>query len=466
MFPIILLIIVPSIALVAALLSGPRASRPISIASTLIGFLITAYITYNAFTSSSINIIEKFSYIPSLGIGLSFRINFIAIVLLIMSSIVLLATSVAGNPERDRTRLSSSLILLFQIAAAGLFTSANLFMFFIFWDIGVIAMFFMINILGSANRKIASMEFLIFEIFASMMLLLGIIVLYFYTPGHSLNITTITQTAAALPASIQEIIFVLLFLAFMVNMPLFPTHFWLPDAHSEASTQGSMLLSGVLTKFGGFGMLLLFEMLPIAQSAYIYVAGLAVISIFYSIFVLMRQNDMKRIVAYSTIVEMGIVMLGISALNTFGTNGALYLMLSHGVTIALLFLVVGSMHYIFGDRDIRSLRGVVSGAASSAYAFVAGILAMTGVPLTSGFIADLLLFIGAEQRFGYYGVLPLAAVMLLGAYMYFAVNKSVLSNREKSNVVHVLPRSEKLGYDILLIAAFVFGIFPFIIFRI
>ena len=347
------------------------------------------------YTFGGISISEQYPYIGSFGVSFGLRINTISMVLLIMSSVVLFATALAGNPEKESPRLSSALIALFQMAAVGLFTSANLFVFFIFWDIGVVALFFMINTLGSANRKQASINFLIYEIFASSLLLLGIMLIYFYTPVHSFDIATITSSASLIPASTQAIIFFVLFVAFMVNMPLFPMHFWLPDAHTEASTQGSMLLSGILTKFGGFGMLLLFSMLPISAKYSMYIAVLAGISLFYSVFLLMRQTDIKRIIAYSTIVEMGIVMLGISAGNTFGTYGAAYAMLSHGLTIALMFLLVGVVKHIFGERSILSLKGTVVKAASTTYVFLIGVLAMVGFPLTASFIADILLFIGS-----------------------------------------------------------------------
>ena len=144
----------------------------------------------------------------------------------------------------------------------------------------------------------------------------------------------------------------------MINMPLFPMHFWLPDAHTEASTQGSMMLSGVLTKFGGFGMVL-FSMLPIASKYSLYVAILAAVSTFYAVFILIKQTDLKRIIAYSTIVEMGIIMIGISAGNVFGTFGAVYAMLSHGLTVALMFLAAGVIKHIFGERNISVLKGTV-----------------------------------------------------------------------------------------------------------
>jgi NADH-quinone oxidoreductase subunit M len=379
-----------------------------------------------------------------------------------MSSVVLFAAALSGNTENENGRTPGLLIALFQVASIGLFTSSNLFMFFIFWDVGVIALFFMINILGSANRKVASMNFLIYEVFASSLLLLGILLLYFYTPLHSFDIQYIVANAASIPPRIQAVIFMVLFAAFMVNMPVFPMHFWLPDAHTEASTQGSMLLSGILTKFGAYGMLLLFSMLPIASKYSIYVAALAIVSIFYSVLVLIYQTDIKRIIAYSTIVEMGIILIGISAGNAFGTYGATYAMLSHGLTIALMFLLVGIIKHIFGERSISVLKGTVVDAASTTYAFIVGAFAMIGLPLTAGFIADILLFIGSLQAFGILGLVPIFALVFMGAFMYFVIGKSMLSSsKERSGAVNFASLDQQIGFVILIFFIFMFGVLPF-----
>ncbi|MGD0728929.1 MAG: NADH-quinone oxidoreductase subunit M [Candidatus Micrarchaeaceae archaeon] len=436
-------------------------SRKIAIISTFINMVLTLLIFMSSISAGSVNLSENYMYIPSLGISLGFRVNIISLMLLIMSSVVLFAAALSGNPEKEHTKLSSALILIFQVAAMGLFSSSNLIVFFIFWDIGVIAMFFMINALGSANAKTASMNFLIYEIFASSLLLLGILIIYFYTPVHSFDIQTIISSASSIPVATQSLVFFLIFIAFMINMPIFPMHSWLPDAHTEASTQGSMILSGVLTKFGGFGMLMLFSMMPIAYQYSLYIAAFAMISVFYSVFLLIRQTDIKRIIAYSTIVEMSIILLGISTLNGFGTYGAAYAMLSHGLAIALMFLLIGVIKHLFGERNINALKGIVVNASTTTYTFIIGTLAMIGFPLTAGFIADVLLFIGAFQAFGIYGMIPLIALIIMGAYLYYVINKCMLSAKEHSETVDFIAMEQKLGYAVLVFFIFLFGFLPF-----
>ena len=177
----------------------------------------------------------------------------------------------------------------------------------------------------------------------------------------------------------------------------------------------------------------------------------------------MKQTDIKRIIAYSTIVEMGIIMFGITTLNPFGTYGAVFAMLSHGLAIALMFLLVGVIKHIFGERSISSLKGTVKNAASTTYAFLIGVLAMIGFPLTAGFIADILLFIGGFQAFGLLGLVPLFALFLMGAFLYFVINKSMLSTQDYSQTVSYVGLEQKMGYTLLLFFIFLYGILPFTI---
>jgi NADH-quinone oxidoreductase subunit M len=462
---IILMLFIPTVALVLLAGMGGDFSKRIAVASTLIGVLLVLAVLVQSLAAHSVNVSESYSYINALGITLSFSINVWSLALLLMSSVVLLAAALSGNPEGERPKLSSALVVLFQIAAFGLFSSANLFLFFIFWDMGVIAMFFMINVLGSANRKSASMNFLLYEIFASALLLLGIVLIYCYTPSHSLDIPSLVVNAGQMPKFVQEMVFLLLFAAFMTNMPMFPMHFWLPDAHTEASTQGSMLLSGILTKFGGFGMLLLFINLPVASAYAPYVAAIAAISAFYAVLVLMKQTDIKRVAAYSTIVEMSIIMIGISSLTELGEYGSLYAMLAHGLSIALMFLAIGSIKYMFGERDIRVLRGTVMNARFTTYAFLLCAVATIGCPLTPAFVADILIFLGAMQTFGLYGLVPLLALILVGAYLYYVISRSMLSTKEHSSLVNFIGLDQHAGYMLLALFMLLFGAMPFILFR-
>lgn len=464
MIPILpLLLAVPAVAFVCIpFLKEDENCKKVALASTLIGLLI----------SLALLVLYVEGYGPSLSfstpalffqqVAFELTITPISLVLITMASIVLFVALLSGNHEKKGIKSSSALIVLFQVAAYGIFLSGNLLMFFIFWDIGIIALFFMLYLLGSPNRKAAAMKFLVYEVFASALLLFGILLLYIYLPGHNIEISQIASNAAQLPKNIQLLVFFSMLGAFITNMPLFPFHSWLPDAHAEASTQGSMVLSGVLTKFGAFGALILFGMLPIARTYATYVAVLAILSAIYAALVLLRQKDLKRIIAYSTIVEMGIILLGITTMSSIGTTGAVYAMLAHGITVALMFLVAGSIIYTFGERDIRVLKGIVDDAAPAVYSFLIGAFAITGLPLTADFIAELLIFIAAFGAFGIYGLLPILAILLLGGYLYFVI-ESMISRKSNANMINTIGIEEKIGYAVLLFFIFLFGILPSIV---
>lgn len=463
MIPLMLLMIAVPALFLALIAAFRQHSTVLTTLSALSGLVLAAALIITAVTAGSPNISESYGYIPSLSVGLNLRTNAASLVLLLMSSIIILIAAISGNIAKDRERVAGILLVLFQIGTAGLFLSGNFFIFFIFWDVGMIASFFMINILGSANRRAASYKFIIYKVFASAMLLFGILLIYFYAPGHSLSISTLASTYSSMPVGVQESIFLLLFVAFMITMPLFPLHSWLPDAYAEAPTQGSMVLSGVLTKFGGFGMLIIFTSMPIAHAYSTYIVALAAVSAFYAVFLMMRQQDIKRVVAHASIVEMSIIMFAIATLTGMGTTGAIYGMLAHGLTAAMMFLAAGAIEHMFHSRNITFLRGISHSAKLTSYIFLVGIFAMTGVPLTAGFIADILMFLGAIGAFGIYGIIPLFSLILMGAFMYFVINKSFFANRERTPPEDFVGANQTIGYAVLIASLFLFGILPSIL---
>ncbi|MGC8651751.1 MAG: complex I subunit 4 family protein [Candidatus Micrarchaeia archaeon] len=454
------MLVLPIAFLLAEIALSKKYSLALAAISTFVMLLGAAYLLLEGFIHGSILIAKSYTYIAVPSISISLYLSVASLMLLLMASVVLFVVSISGNISADKPKLSAALVLLFQVAATGLFTAGSLLMFFIFWDIGVVTAFFMINTLGTASGKKASITFLIYEIFASAMFLFAILLIYFYTPLHTFNIQAIIAGSGSIPAAAQGLIFFFMLLAFMVNMPLFPFHSWLPGAYAEASTQGSMAIAGILSKFGAFGLLIMFEILPIASHYSAYVAGIAIVSSIYAALVMMAQADIKRIIAYAAMVEMGIITLGISAYNVFGTYGALYGMLAQGATIALMFLVAGAIVHEFGERDIRLLKGIVASAKASAYSLVTGVFALSGLPLTAGFVADILIFIGAYKSFSLYGLAPLLAIIFMVSYMYYMLNKSVLSSRSRSENVAYIGSSQKIGYGILIAFIFLFGVLP------
>ncbi|MGC8585930.1 MAG: complex I subunit 4 family protein [Candidatus Micrarchaeia archaeon] len=460
---LLIMIAIPVVMLIIEALLSKRYSIVLASISAALMLLLSIYLLVENFVDGGISTTKSIAFIPALGVSFSLTLNTFSVVLLLLSSIVIFVAASSGNIKAERVKLSSALMLLFQVAATGIFTSGNLLLFFIFWDIGVVTAFLMINTLGHSGSKIASMNFLIYEIFASVMLLFAILLIYFYTPLHTFDIASIISGASQIPASTQSMIMVFLLIAFMVNMPIFPLHSWLPDAYSEASTQGSMIIGGILSKFGAFGLLLSFELMPIASHYSIYVFAFSVFSSIYASLVMISQKDIKRIIAYAAMAEMGVIGMGISAYNTFGTFGALYGMLAQGLSIAFMFLIAGSIMHEFGERDIRLLKGIVMQSKAIAYSFVLGIFFIGGLPLTAGFIADLLIFIGAYKSFSFYAFIPFASIILMASYLYYVANKSIFECSSFSKNVSFIGASQKIGYTIFITAIFALGMMPFII---
>ncbi len=438
-----------------------RFARDISICA---GGLLLALVAL-AIAGSFLNISsagQLYSLIPSLNISMSFDIGIVQQILLLLSSTVILAALVSKRDDAHG-KAPFLLLLLFGVSAVGLFSTSNLVFFLVFWEIGVISMFFKINLLGHANRKRASQRFLIYSMASSALLLLGILLIYFYTPMHSFDIQYIIQNSSLMPESVQALIFVAMAGAFFIKMPVFPFHFWIKSAYTEASGEGSVLLSGILSKYGAYGMLLLFLMLPAAKGFGIYLLAIGTFSAFYAAFLSLRQQNLKSLLTYVSMAEMGIILVGISSGSLLGSYGAAYAMLAQGLAMGLLFLVAGSVEYMFGLRNLGTLHGVVDSSASSSYSFMIGLLAVVGLPLTAGFVGELMMLISAYQGFGLFGIVPFASLAIIGASLYLVLSKTFLSTNEVSAPAVLLGARQRWGYSLLASLVFLLGIVPFVL---
>jgi NADH-quinone oxidoreductase subunit M len=452
----------------AALLAGiaavavldKRFSRGIAIcASALVLALVVMAVAGSFFNISSSG--QFYSLIPSLGISLSFDIGIIQQILLLLSSAVVLAALISKLDDAQG-KIPPALMLIFDVSAVGLFYTSNLVFFLIFWEIGMIVMFFKINLLGHANRKQASERFLIYSMASSALLLFAILLIYFYTPVHSFDIQYIIQNSSLIHETTQILIFAAMAGAFFIKMPVFPFHLWIKSAYAEASGEGSMLLSGILSKYGAYGMLLLFLMLPAAKGFGVYMLIISAFSAFYAAFLALRQTDLRGLLAYASMAEMGIILVGISSGSLIGSYGAAYAMLAQGLSMALLFLVAGSVEYMFGVRNLSTLHGIVEGSAASSYSFMVGLLAVVGLPMTAGFVGEIMMLIGAYQGFGIPGIVPFASLIIIGASLYLAFSRSFLSTNEVSEPAALLDARQKAGYSLLVCLIFLLGIAPFV----
>ncbi len=352
--------------------------------------------------------------IPWLPFGSDYRIAVDGLSLpLVVLNALLTLSAVAGSWRiNTRQTLYYSLFLVLESAVAGVFTAGDLFLFFLFWELELIPMFLIIGIWGGARRDYAAFKFILFTFGGSAFMLVGILLVAFFGPKPlTFGMTEIarfdfSQYGRGI-TSLGGIAFILLFIGFAVKVPVFPFHTWLPDAHVEAPTAGSVMLAGVLLKMGGYGLLrLCVSLLPqAAQDWQWLLIVLAVINSIYGAFVALAQTDLKKMIANSSISHMGYVILGIAALTPIGFLGSLLVMVAHGLYSGLLFSMVGLVYDRTHTREIGAMQGLAARMPFIATVFMVAGLASLGLPGLAGFPAEFTTFIGS------YNVFPLATIL-------------------------------------------------------
>lgn len=462
MFPLLLLLVlIPFLAIFPIIFVEDEKTHFVAIIASLIVLLLTFLAVYLASQSGLASLSFSHVYISQINADINLQLTNISMILVVMTSIVFFACSLVGRYFIGKNaKLYNFIFMLSEAASLGVFLSGSLFLFYLFWEIAEILMFFIIFVYGGYDRRYAAIKFIIYSIISSLLLLIGIMMLYFYATPHSFDIFAIEQNASTIPFNIQFVVMILLAVAFMIKAPVFPFHSWLPDAHTEAPTTGSMILAGVLLKFGSYGLLLMFLMVPIAMH---YAAIFAIIfsfSAIYGALVALRQTQLKRMIAYTSIVDMGIIALGISALNQYATAGALYGMLSHGIAISVLFLVAGTLDKVYGTLIINRLKGVIEFAPKLSYIFLFGVLTVIGLPLTTGFVSDLLIFIGAFSTFGASGLIAISAIVVVAAYFFWVMEKVFFTAKHPSELYDVVGKEVIYAGLFLILFAILFGVLP------
>src|SRR5438552_7030403 len=293
-------------------------------------------------------------------------------------------------PPPGRPKAFLALVLLLETGMAGTFIAFDLVLFFVFWELVLVPMYFLIGIWGSANREYAAIKFFLYTLFGSVFMLLGFLALFFKSNPHTFDIIQLQQIAATRPIvkSLQVLIFSGLFLGFAIKVPMWPFHTWLPDAHTEAPTVGSVLLAGILLKMGTYGFIrIALPILPQAARTWApAIAILAVIAIVYASLACLAQKDLKRLIAFSSVGHMGFVMLGIATLSSIGINAAIFGMVAHGVITGMLFFEVGSIYDRYHTRQIAEIGGGLLQKIpymGAVFAFTA--IASLGLPGLAGF---------------------------------------------------------------------------------
>jgi NADH-quinone oxidoreductase subunit M len=412
-------------------------------------------------TTAKMQFIEKCAWIPAFNINYSLGVDGISVLFVLLSGLLtILCVTVSWNAITDKVKEFYASLLLLEGAMIGVFCSLDIFLFYIFWEAMLIPMFIMIGVWGGPKRVYAAIKFFLYTLIGSLLMLVGIIVLYFNT-GHSFDILTMMKTDY--PYWMQLMLFWAFFSAFAVKVPMFPVHTWLPDAHTEAPTAGSVILAGILIKMGAYGFLR-FNM-PFFPEATVAMAPammvLSVIAIIYGAVICLGQTDLKRLIAYSSVSHMGFVTLGIFALNFQGIQGGILQMINHGVVTGALFLCVGMVYERTHTRVIADYGGAATPLPVYAALFMIFTLAAIGLPGTNGFVGEFLILIGGFTASKLLGALACTGIIIGAGYMlwlyqnvfFVEVNPKLigLSDINEREILTLLP---------LVILVFWIGFYP------
>ncbi len=447
--------------------SNDRAIRYFALFATLVNFALSVYLFVSFRAVPDMQFVERVTWIPQLGISYYVGVDGLSILLVMLTTflmIIAIGGSWAGITERVKEY--HLLFLLLESAMIGVFVSLDLFLFYIFWEFTLIPMAFLIGIWGHTRRVYAAIKFILFTMFGSTLMLVAILVLVFAHRESSGALTfSLTDILKSLvPSELQPILFAAFALAFAIKVPMVPFHTWLPDAHVEAPTAGSVILAGVLLKMGTYGFIRFnLPLFPEAAKSFApLLIALAILGIIYGAIVSIVQRDVKSLVAFSSVSHLGFVMLGLFAFNAQGISGGILQMVNHGLSTGALFLLVGMLYERRHTRVIADFGGVAKPMPIYAAFFLIVMFSSVGLPGLNGFVGEFLVLVGAFRANAWFAALAASGVVLSAIYllwMYQRVMHGPVTNNANETLSDV-----SLREIILLTALVVFiiwiGIYP------
>jgi NADH-quinone oxidoreductase subunit M len=418
---------------------------------------------------SGFQFVERAAWIPSIGAQYLIGIDGISLLLVVLTTLItLIAILASWNSIEDRSKLYYGTILLLETGVLGVFVSLDLFLFYLFWDAVLIPMYFLIGVFGGPRRAYAAIKFFLYTLLGSVFLLLGILGLYFQY-GHATGVYTFelaTLMQAHLTGPVQQWIFWAMFFGFAVKVPMFPFHTWLPDAHVEAPTAGSVLLASLLLKMGTYGFIRFsLPLAPNASSSPVVVTIMVVLSliaIIYGALICLVQRDWKKLVAYSSISHMGFCTLGIFALNLNGLTGSVIEQVNHGISTGLLFLLVGIIYERRQTREISDFGGIAQVMPVFATIFAITIFSSAGLPLLNGFIGEFTILSGAFAVNRTWAAIAVVGIVLGAAYLLLLYQRTMLGpiRYDVNRTLRDLSVRERLTLIPLIVLTFAIGLYP------